>query len=165
MLRDKRMEKDVVRMLRALTKGIMRLTTLFTLLEGPRYGYEILKELTKRTAGLWRPSPGSLYPILKSLAERRYVISEEVRHGAKVRRTYSLTIRGRAFITLLVRKLLEGAAKGVELDAFDTYLATHLEALKEMDPEIANMAVEYLRRKAERLQLLLRSIEEASMGV
>jgi hypothetical protein len=34
-----------------------------------------------------------------------------------------------------------------------------------MDPEIASMAVEYLRRKAERLQLLLRSIEEASMGV
>jgi DNA-binding PadR family transcriptional regulator len=165
MLRDKRMERDVMRTVRALSKGLMRMTMLFTLLEGPRHGYEILKELTKRTAGLWKPSPGSLYPILKSLAERRYVISEEVRHGAKVRRTYLLTIRGRAFITLLVRKLLESSAKGVELDAFDTYLVTHLEVLREMDPEIANMAVEYLRRKAEKLQLLLKSIEEASTSV
>jgi len=161
MLRDKRIEKEVIRTVRALGKGLLRTSTLFMLLEGPRHGYEILKELTKKMAGFWKPSPGSLYPILRSLEEQRYVIVDEVRHGAKVRRTYSLTLRGKMLIALFTRRVLEGYINGAELDALDTYLVTHLEALKEVDPDIARMTAEYLRQKIEKLQRLLKSLEES----
>jgi len=161
MLRDKRIEKEVVRTVRALGKGLLRTSTLFMLLEGPRHGYEILKELTKKMAGFWKPSPGSLYPILRSLEEQRYIIVEEVRHGAKVRRTYSLTLRGKMLIALFARRVLEGYINGAELDALDTYLVTHLEALREVDPDIARMTAEYLRQKIEKLQRLLKSLEES----
>jgi len=165
MFRDRRTEREVVRTIRALGKGLLRTATLFMLLEGPKHGYEVLKELTKKTAGLWRPSPGSLYPILRNLEEQRYVVVEEVRRGAKVRRTYSLTLRGKAFIALFTRRLLEGYINGAELDALDEYLVAHLEALKEVDPDIASMVVEYLRRKIEKLQHLLKSAEEGSSAI
>jgi len=161
MLRDRRIEKEVVRTVRALGRGLLRTATLFTLLEGPKHGYEILKELTKKMAGFWKPSPGSLYPILRGLEEQRFVVVDEVRHGAKVRRTYSLTLRGKMFIASFARRVLEGYINGAELDALDTYLATHLESLREVDPDIASMAVEYLRQKIEKLQRLLKSVEES----
>jgi len=39
------------------------------------HGYEIIAELGERTDGLWRPSPGSIYPTLALLEDEGYVTS------------------------------------------------------------------------------------------
>ena len=39
------------------------------------HGYEMLQELAERTQGLWRPSPGSLYPALQLLEDQELVVS------------------------------------------------------------------------------------------
>ena len=41
------------------------------------HGYEIIGELAERTEGLWRPSPGSIYPTLQLLEDEGLVRSEE----------------------------------------------------------------------------------------
>jgi DNA-binding PadR family transcriptional regulator len=67
---------------------------LLLLAEEPRNGYQIMQEIERRSAGVWRPSPGSVYPALAQLEDEGLVRVEE-RDG---RRTYALTDAGRAYV-------------------------------------------------------------------
>lgn len=42
------------------------------------HGYEIIQELESRTGGVWKPSPGSVYPTLSLLEDEGLVRSETV---------------------------------------------------------------------------------------
>jgi DNA-binding PadR family transcriptional regulator len=68
---------------------------LALLAERPMHGYEMISELARRTAGSWRPSPGSVYPILQSLEDEGLVTARA--EGGK--RSYSLTEAGREAAT------------------------------------------------------------------
>ena len=57
----------------------------------PAHGYEVMRRLEERSGGIWRPSPGSVYPTLQMLEDEGLVRSEE-RDGT---RTYELTEDGR----------------------------------------------------------------------
>jgi hypothetical protein len=70
----------------------VRAAVLALLAERPMHGYEMLEELSRRTQGLWRPSPGSLYPALQLLEDQGLVRSEE----AGGRRLFELTAQGQA---------------------------------------------------------------------
>jgi DNA-binding PadR family transcriptional regulator len=59
--------------------------------ERPMHGYEMMQELDDRTQGLWKPSPGSLYPALQLLEDQGLVRSETT----DGRRQYTLTDAGR----------------------------------------------------------------------
>ncbi len=65
---------------------------LTLLLERPMHGYEMISELEQRTGGMWRPSPGSIYPTLQLLEDEGLIVSEET--GGRKR--FSLTDAGRA---------------------------------------------------------------------
>jgi len=73
-------------------RGDVRAAILGLLTERPMHGYEMLQELAERTQGLWRPSPGSLYPALQLLEDQELVISV----SGDGRRRYELTDAGRA---------------------------------------------------------------------
>ena len=60
--------------------------------EGPLNGYQLMQEIEKRSEGVWRPSPGSVYPALAQLEDEGLVRTEEVDD----RRAYVLTDAGRA---------------------------------------------------------------------
>jgi DNA-binding PadR family transcriptional regulator len=51
-------------------KGVISYLVLELLDERPRYGYEILKEITEISGGHWEPSYGSVYPILYKFEEK-----------------------------------------------------------------------------------------------
>jgi len=42
------------------------------------HGYEMIQELEARTGGVWKPSPGSVYPTLSMLEDEGLVHSETV---------------------------------------------------------------------------------------
>jgi DNA-binding PadR family transcriptional regulator len=69
----------------------VRAAVLALLLERPMHGYEIIQELDSRTNGIWRPSPGSIYPTLQ-LLEDEGLITAEADGG---RKSYRLTDDGR----------------------------------------------------------------------
>lgn len=75
-------------------RGDVRAAALLLLAEEPRNGYQIIQEIERRSAGVWRPSPGSVYPALAQLEDEGLVRVEE-RDG---RRTYELTEAGRAYV-------------------------------------------------------------------
>jgi DNA-binding PadR family transcriptional regulator len=72
--------------------GEVRLAILSLLEEGPKHGYQIIKDLTERSGGLYRASAGTVYPTLQQLEDER-LIQSETQDG---RRTYRLTPDGLA---------------------------------------------------------------------
>jgi DNA-binding PadR family transcriptional regulator len=72
-------------------RGDVRAAILALLAEEPRNGYQIMQELSERSGGAWRPSPGSIYPALQQLEDEGLVTVEEV----DGRKAYSLTDAGR----------------------------------------------------------------------
>ncbi len=72
-------------------RGDIRHAILVLLAEQPRNGYQIMQELEQRSRGMWRPSPGAVYPALQQLEDERLVTVDASGSG----RVYSLTERGR----------------------------------------------------------------------
>ena len=54
---------------RRRNRGDVRAALLALLSERPMHGYEMIQELDERTGGIWRPSPGSVYPTLQLLED------------------------------------------------------------------------------------------------
>ena len=73
-------------------RGDVRAAILVLLAEGPKHGYQVMQELTERSGGVWRPSPGSIYPTLQLLEDEGLVSSEEL----EGRRVFRLTDAGKA---------------------------------------------------------------------
>ena len=73
-------------------RGDVRAGILSLLAEGPMHGYQIIREIEKRSNGAWKPSPGSVYPTLQLLADEGLILADE----ADGRKTYSLTESGQA---------------------------------------------------------------------
>ncbi|WP_435824101.1 PadR family transcriptional regulator [Actinoplanes missouriensis] len=69
----------------------VRPAILALLLERPMHGYEMIQELDARTNGIWRPSPGSVYPTLQLLEDEGLI--EATADGG--RKSYQLTSDGR----------------------------------------------------------------------
>jgi DNA-binding PadR family transcriptional regulator len=67
---------------------------LALLAEEPMHGYQIINELAERSQGAWRPSPGSVYPILQQLQDEGLVRVEET----DGRRVVHLTTAGQAYV-------------------------------------------------------------------
>jgi DNA-binding PadR family transcriptional regulator len=76
---------------RRTRRGNVRAAILGLLNERPMHGYEMIQELENRTGGVWRPSPGSVYPTLQMLEDEDLVTSEE-QSGKKL---FTLTDAGR----------------------------------------------------------------------
>src|SRR5579884_3382338 len=54
-------------------RGDVRAALLALLAEEPRNGYGLMQELERRSDGIWRPSPGSVYPALQQLEDEGLV--------------------------------------------------------------------------------------------
>jgi DNA-binding PadR family transcriptional regulator len=73
-------------------RGNVRAAVLLLLAERPMHGYEIIQEISERSHGWWRPSPGSVYPTLQLLADEGLVTTDPDNPSGK--RLYSLTDAG-----------------------------------------------------------------------
>jgi DNA-binding PadR family transcriptional regulator len=77
-------------------KGFLRYNLLKMLGEKPMSGSEIMAELESKTNGFWKPSPGSIYPLLAWLQDKGYT-KEADQQESGIRR-YTLTEQGKAFL-------------------------------------------------------------------
>ncbi len=95
-------------------RGDIRAVILSVLSEGPSNGYSIIKTIAERSAEVWRPSPGSVYPTLQQLVDE-----ELIEAAGEGRRTeYVLTEAGQTYVKenaeLLARAWESGAPKRTE---------------------------------------------------
>lgn len=80
----------------AVPKGFLRYQVLKLLNEKSMSGSELMNEIEKQTNGFWKPSPGSIYPLLAWLQDKGYV-KETPKQEAGTRR-YTLTEQGKQFL-------------------------------------------------------------------
>jgi DNA-binding PadR family transcriptional regulator len=74
-----------------MRRGDIRTAVLAILVEEPGHGYDVIQRLEEKTAGAWRPSPGSVYPTLQLLEDEGLVRSVE----RNDKRVYEITEPGR----------------------------------------------------------------------
>jgi len=79
---------------RKARRGDIRTAALLLLSEEPRNGYQIMQEVQERSGGVWRASPGSVYPALSQLEDEGLIRSEE----SDGRKLFALTDEGRRFV-------------------------------------------------------------------
>lgn len=72
-------------------RGDVRLALLRLLAEEPANGYQLMQAIEERSEGLWRPSPGSVYPTLAQLEDEGLISSVDA-DGA---RRFEITDAGR----------------------------------------------------------------------
>jgi DNA-binding PadR family transcriptional regulator len=75
---------------RLLSSEDLQLIILALISEKPAHGYEIIKEIERRSSGVYTPSPGVIYPALTYLEEASLAVSEA--EGTKKR--YRITEAG-----------------------------------------------------------------------
>jgi DNA-binding PadR family transcriptional regulator len=72
-------------------RGDVRAALLALLADEPRNGYQLMQEIENRSEGVWRPSPGSVYPALQQLEDEGLIRSDE----SEGRKVFRLTDAGR----------------------------------------------------------------------
>jgi DNA-binding PadR family transcriptional regulator len=103
---------------RELLKGNTATVVLAILDEGPLHGYQIAKEMRRRSGDALELGQGVLYPILHRLEDRGLIEGEwEQSTGTPSRKRYAVTRRGRA----------ELRAKRSEWQAFSKAMSQVLE--------------------------------------
>lgn len=87
-----------------LLSGLIRLHVLHHAVEGEVYGQRMIEELAHHG---YRLSAGTLYPMLRAMEKRGYLVSEERRAGRSMRRIYRATPLGREALDLARGKVRE----------------------------------------------------------
>jgi DNA-binding PadR family transcriptional regulator len=72
---------------------------LYLISQQPMYGYQIIKELERRSQGYFRFKEGTLYPALHRLEESGLILGKwQVPPGGRQRRYYHITDKGLAIL-------------------------------------------------------------------
>ena len=87
-----------------LLSGLIRLHVLHHAVEDEVYGQWMIEELARHG---YRLSAGTLYPILRSMEKKGYLVSEERRAGRSIRRVYRATQLGREALDMARGKVRE----------------------------------------------------------
>lgn len=77
-------------------RGLLRFLVLNMLATKPMSGVEIVEVIEKETGGRWKPSSGSIYPLLARLHDRDYT-KEQPSDETGMKR-YSLTSKGKLLL-------------------------------------------------------------------
>ncbi|OFW01397.1 MAG: PadR family transcriptional regulator [Acidobacteria bacterium RIFCSPLOWO2_02_FULL_68_18] len=89
---------------RDLYSGLIRLHILHHAEKGTIFGLGMIEELSRHG---YRPSAGTLYPILHGLEAKGYLRATEQRNGRHTRRLYRLTPAGRRALIAAKAKVRE----------------------------------------------------------
>jgi DNA-binding PadR family transcriptional regulator len=102
-------------------KGFIRYHVLEALNQKPMSGSELMDEIEKHTGGFWKPSPGSIYPLLSWLQDNGYIKELPVENGLK---RYELTQSGKALLDeqKQIRKKFREEVGFLPAPFFDSFL-------------------------------------------
>ena len=82
-------------------RGLLRFLVLKLLSEKPMAGAEIVEEISVQTNGRWKPSPGSIYPLLAWMLKRGF--TTELPKNPEGFKRYMFTPAGQIFLEKQIR--------------------------------------------------------------
>ena len=109
-----------------IIRGMLPMYLLMLLTEKPYYGTEIMQILSHMSGGIWKPSPGSVYPILKRFEEEGLVTFSFQSGNAAARKVYTITKKGKSRLPEVQKSIVEDlkTAKGI--------IEQHIDSLENM---------------------------------
>jgi DNA-binding PadR family transcriptional regulator len=128
-------------------RGDVRAAVLQLLGEEPMHGYQLMQRITERSEGAWRPSPGTVYPVLAQLEDEGMV--EVTREQG--RKLATLTDEGRAYVAEHAEEL------GDPFAALRAEFGTRVD-LREPVEELASAARQLARSGRARQQEAARTV-------
>jgi len=172
--------RNIRRHMACVPKGFLRYHVLRLLKEKPMSGSEIMEAIERETHGFWKPSPGSIYPLLAWLQDngyikevpseeggvRRYTITEQglklLEEQAKMReKIHKMALFAPRFIWLAPPPM-KGARE--VRDSFERIIRAFIdlrETLEErFSEQVLKEAAEILNSAAERIEALTRRVKE-----
>lgn len=90
----KKVQKEKEAVGQVFTKGLLPLYALYILSLGPTNGNEIAHKIGEKTQGLWIPSTGGIYPLLKKFEKQGFITGEWDDPTKKFQKIYTLTPMG-----------------------------------------------------------------------
>ncbi|MDD3654642.1 MAG: PadR family transcriptional regulator [Desulfotomaculaceae bacterium] len=107
-----------------LLRGLLAYYVLNLLSNKQMYGKQIIDHITNMTSGSWKPSPGSIYPLLQKMV-RLGLVTERLDHsGGLATHTYELTGSGRDALKEMREEIKPRLKKTIE------FLKRHLQELE-----------------------------------
>ena len=88
-------EKTTANWMKEAQKGYIRIAVLILLSKNASHGYEIMKEIKEKTRGFYKPTPGGVYPILRSLENSGYVKGDWYTQRNRRIKVYEITESGK----------------------------------------------------------------------
>ena len=76
------------------TKTILPLLTLHLLADGPEHGYALMERIAGLTGDIMPVNSNSMYPLLRRLEERGFIVGEWEHPDRRSRRIYRITAAG-----------------------------------------------------------------------
>jgi DNA-binding PadR family transcriptional regulator len=132
-------------------RGLLKFIVLKLLSEKPISGVEIIESINQETKGKWKPSPGSIYPLLLWLHQKGFISESSTNENAI--KQYTLSSEGKAFLkeqVMLGQSFLEKMRcllpMFIEGFQFDTY-GVNLHSAKESAIRLLETVVELDSRK------------------
>lgn len=128
----------------AVPKGFLRHYILKILAEKPMSGSEIVQEINSRTEGLWKPSPGSIYPLLSRLNKKSYI--QKIKKNDSGLKRYKLTEKGRALHHEMVKDKVDARKKTALL--IPSFIGSfepgeHPQEVLELNKSVRNLLTSY----------------------
>jgi DNA-binding PadR family transcriptional regulator len=90
----KKVQKENDSVGQVFTKGLLPIYVLYILSLGPTNGNDISHKIGEHTKGLWVPSTGGIYPLLKKYEKEGLIVGNWSDPEKKIQRIYTLTKEG-----------------------------------------------------------------------
>ncbi len=116
--------------------GGLKLLVLYILSEGPKNGAELMDTIDMMSHGHWKPSPGSIYPLLSKAVDDNLIVKREDRK-------YELTDAGFEEISMFKT---EGSDKAGSIESILTEIDSNLSYLEDLTEEKLAPYVRILER-------------------
>jgi Predicted transcriptional regulators len=131
-------------------RGALRRWVLNSLRTSPKNGAEIINEIETLTFGWWRPSPGSIYPLLDNLVKEGLIRKRE--DGR-----YELTEKGKSEMSNIfgfqIPRFTEPRTIDEMLNEISSYVS-YMEDLVTTDKDALNEYKEKIKELAKKLESL-----------
>lgn len=129
-------------------RGGLRILVFSMLQQAPKNGAEIMNEMELLSHGRWRPSPGSIYPLLDQLCKE-----ENIRKREDGR--YEITEKGKKEFEWPFRMHMRQPRSADSAITEIVGYISYLEDLKRMDPAKITPNIDKLKTVRDRLTALI----------
>lgn len=148
--------------------GGLRLWILYALSDGPKNGVEIMDAIQERYEKLykrhpyaqkgkknrsWRPSSGSIYPMLKKMVEEELII--KIEDGK-----YDLSTKGKQFMNEMLKEEINLHSRRFTVENALTDIDNNVSYLEDLKEEKLIPHSQEIKKLAERLKKLEESLPE-----